>query len=39
MLTNKALWTIDRNLDRSLTLRELADACGVSPFQTASRDV
>jgi AraC family transcriptional regulator len=35
MLTNKALWTIERNLDRSLTLRELADACGVSPFHLA----
>jgi AraC family transcriptional regulator len=35
MLTNKALWTIERNLDRSLTLGELADACGVSPFHLA----
>ena len=35
MLTNKALWTIERNLDRPLTLGELADACGVSPFRLA----
>jgi AraC family transcriptional regulator len=35
MLANKALWTIERNLDRSLTLRQLADACGVSPFHLA----
>jgi len=35
MLTNKALWTIERNLDRSLTLGDLAAACSVSPFHLA----
>jgi AraC family transcriptional regulator len=35
MLTNKALWTIERNLNRPLTLREIAEACGVSPFHLA----
>jgi len=34
-LTNKALWVIERNLGRSLTLSELADACGVSRFHLA----
>jgi AraC family transcriptional regulator len=29
-LTNKALWTIERNLNRDLSLSEIADACGVS---------
>jgi AraC family transcriptional regulator len=35
VLTNKALWAIERNLDGPLTLRELADACGASPFHLA----
>jgi AraC family transcriptional regulator len=35
MLTNKALWTIERNLERPLTLNALAEACGVSPFHLA----
>ena len=34
-LTNKALWVIERNLSRSLTLSELAEACGVSRFHLA----
>ncbi|MGB6540400.1 MAG: AraC family transcriptional regulator [Xanthobacteraceae bacterium] len=34
-LTNKALWVIERNLERSLTLAELADACGVSRYHLA----
>ncbi len=35
MLTNKALWAIERHLDRPLTLSDLADACGVSQFHLA----
>ena len=35
MLTNKALWTIERHLDQSLTLNDLARACGVSQFHLA----
>ena len=35
MLTNKALWTIERHLDRPLTLGDLAHACGVSQFHLA----
>jgi AraC family transcriptional regulator len=35
MLVEKALWTIERNLDRALTLAELADACGASHFHLA----
>src|SRR5580704_17909948 len=35
MLAEKVLWAIERNLDRSLTLAELADACGVSHFHLA----
>jgi AraC family transcriptional regulator len=35
MLTNKALWTIERHLERLLTLGDLADACGVSQFHLA----
>jgi len=34
-LTNKALWVIERNLERSLTLADLADACGVSRYHLA----
>ncbi len=34
-LTNKALWVIERNLDRPLTLGEIADACGVSSYHLA----
>ena len=35
MLTSKAVWIIERNLARSLSLAELAEACGVSPFHLA----
>jgi AraC family transcriptional regulator len=35
MLAENVLWAIERNLDRPLTLAELADACGVSPFHLA----
>ena len=35
MLAEKVLWAIERNLDRPLTLAELADACGVSHFHLA----
>ena len=35
MLAERVLWAIERNLDRSLTLAELADACGVSHFHLA----
>jgi AraC family transcriptional regulator len=35
MLTNKALFAIERNLERPLTLNGLAEACGVSPFHLA----
>jgi AraC family transcriptional regulator len=34
-LTNKALWMIERNLDRALTLGEVAEACGVSRYHLA----
>jgi len=34
-LTDKAIWVIERNLSRPLTLSELADACGVSRFHLA----
>jgi len=35
MLTNKALWAIERNLSRPLTLTEVAYACGVSRYHLA----
>jgi AraC family transcriptional regulator len=35
MLAEKVLWAIERNLDRPLTLAEIADACGVSHFHLA----
>jgi AraC family transcriptional regulator len=35
MLAENVLWAIERNLDRPLTLAELADACGVSHFHLA----
>ena len=35
MLTNKALFAIERNLERPLTLNAVAEACGVSPFHLA----
>ena len=31
-VTNRALWVIERNLDRNLSLGDLAAACGVSPW-------
>lgn len=34
-LTQKALWVIERNLDRDLTLAELAKSCEVSRFHLA----
>lgn len=34
-LTNRALWTIDRNLGRDLTLAGIAEACGVSRHHLA----
>jgi len=34
-LTNKALWVIERNLERPLTLAELAQACSVSRYHLA----
>lgn len=34
-LTNKAIWVIERNLERPLTLNEVADACGVSKYHLA----
>ena len=34
-LTNKALFVIERNLDRELSLAEIAGACGVSRFHLA----
>jgi AraC family transcriptional regulator len=34
-LTNKAIWTIERNLRRPLTLSGLAEACGVSRHHLA----
>ena len=30
MVANKALWSIERNMDRSLSLNSIARACGVS---------
>jgi transcriptional regulator GlxA family with amidase domain len=35
VLTNKALFAIERNLERPLRLNGLAEACGVSPFHLA----
>lgn len=35
MLTNKALWVIERNLARPLTLPEIAGSCGVSRYHLA----
>ncbi|HSZ74107.1 MAG TPA: AraC family transcriptional regulator [Rhizomicrobium sp.] len=34
-LTARALWTIERNFGSDLTLRSIAEACGVSPFHLA----
>lgn len=34
-LTHKALWIIERNLGRDLSLSEIAGACGVSEFHLA----
>jgi AraC family transcriptional regulator len=34
-LANKALWVIERNLARPLTLGEIAEACGVSAYHLA----
>lgn len=34
-LANRALWTIDRNLTNELSLRAVADACGVSRYHLA----
>ena len=34
-LTNKALWVIERNLDRPLTLGGIAESCGVSRHHLA----
>ncbi|MBV8683727.1 MAG: AraC family transcriptional regulator [Caulobacteraceae bacterium] len=34
-LSNRALWVIDRNLSRPLSLAEIADACGVSRHHLA----
>jgi AraC family transcriptional regulator len=34
-LTAKALWVIERNLGRPLTLLEIAEACGVSRYHLA----
>ena len=34
-ITAKALWVIERNHQRDLTLDEIADACGVSKFHLA----
>ena len=34
-LTDKALWAIERNLDRDLTLGEIARSCGVSSYHLA----
>jgi len=34
-LANKALWVIERNLDRPLTLAGIADSCGVSRYHLA----
>lgn len=35
MLTNKALWVIERNLHRALTLADIAEICGVSRYHLA----
>jgi AraC family transcriptional regulator len=35
MLTNRALWVIERNLARPLTLTEIAGFCGVSRYHLA----
>jgi AraC family transcriptional regulator len=35
ILTNTALWVIERNLNRPLTLTVVADACGVSRYHLA----
>jgi AraC family transcriptional regulator len=35
LLTNKAIWAIERNLGAPLTLTDLATACGVSGFHLA----
>jgi len=35
LVTNKAIWVIERNLQRDLTLAGLAAACDVSPFHLA----
>lgn len=35
LVANKAIWIIERNLGRALSLAELAEACGVSPFHLA----
>ena len=34
-LTHKALWVIERNLNRPLTLAEIAESCGVSRYHLA----
>src|SRR3984885_16268476 len=34
-LASKALWAIERNLNRELSLQEVAEACGVSRFHLA----
>ena len=34
-LTNKALWVIERNLNRELTLTAIAEACEVSRYHMA----
>ena len=35
LVANKTIWIIERNLGRALSLSELAEACGVSPFHLA----
>ena len=35
MLAEHVVWAIERNLDRPITLADLADACGVSRFHLA----
>lgn len=35
MLTNKAIWIIERNLNRAWTLAEIADTCSVSRYHLA----
>ncbi len=34
-LTNRAIWTIERNLQQPLTLSDIAEACGVSKYHLA----